>query len=110
MLGAINDWREGQVQVAVQLETVAQELEVRTEDLLQRSMSAFFAHEIRLAEWDIADLKERYRVASPVELEEKIESRQIYSHPAWEDLIEWETLEAYASRLRALQGKVEWKC
>lgn len=73
-------------------------------------MSKPFAHEIRLAEWDIADLKERYWVASPAELEEKIESRQIYSHPAWEDLIEWETLETYISRLRAFQGKVEWKC
>jgi len=93
--------------VAIQLETIAQELDVRTEDLLQRSISAFFVHEIRLTEWDIADLKERYRVASPTRLEEKIKSKQIYSHPAWEDLIEWETLEAYISRLKALQGRVE---
>ena len=93
--------------MAVQLETIAQELDVQADDLLRRSISAFFAHEIRLAEWDIADLKERYRVASPARLEEKIKSKQIYSHPAWEDLIEWETLEAYISRLRTLQEKVE---
>jgi hypothetical protein len=107
---AISSWREEQSQAVVQLETIAQELDVQTEDLLQRSVSAFFAHEIRLAEWDIADLKERYQVVSPAELEDKIKSKQIYSHPAWEDLIEWETLESYISRLRALQGKVEWEC
>jgi hypothetical protein len=102
-----NDRRGGRSEVAIQLETIAQELDVRTEDLLQRSISAFFVREIRLAEWDIADLKERYRVDSPARLEEKIKSKQIYSHPAWEDLIEWETLEAYISRLRALQEKVK---
>ena len=88
------------------VQMVAQELGMRTEVLLQRSIAAFFAREIRLAEWDIADLKERYRVVSPVELEERIKSGQIYSHPAWEDLIQWEVLDAYISHLRVLQRKL----
>ena len=43
-------------------------------------------YETRLAEQDIVDIRERYHAFTPQELDEKIESHQIYSHPAWEDL------------------------
>lgn len=93
--------------VGEQLQQFARALTLSPDELVQRSLRAFVESEIRLAEQDIADIRERYHVLAPQELHEKIESRDIYSHPAWEDLIEWETLLDHISRLRALQEELE---
>lgn len=86
------------------LETVAQELNIAPDALWQESLSAYISRELRLTEMDIADLQDRYGVASPEELKAKIESGEIYSHPAWEEMIEWENLVAYQERLNHLQA------
>lgn len=77
--------------MVIALEQVAETLQVSPEELWRQSLDAYVAREKRLAQLDIADLQDRYGVTSIAELRQKIESGAIYSHPAWEDLIEWET-------------------
>lgn len=93
--------------MVVNLTEISRRLAIPPEELERKSILSFVAHEIRLAEWDIADIKERYGVSSPVELENKIKTKVIYSHPAWEDLIHWENLEDYISRLRAIEEEMK---
>jgi hypothetical protein len=59
----------------------------------------FPERELRLVEMDIADLQDRYSVTTTTELAVRIEDGEIHSHPAWEDLIEWQNLDAYKARL-----------
>jgi hypothetical protein len=86
------------------LEDVAQKLDITPDTLWQESLNAYIARELRLIDLDVADLRDRYGVASPEELKERIDSGDVYSHPAWEDMIEWENLEAYRKRLNQLQA------
>ena len=79
--------------MAVSLEEISRRLEMPTDELVKKSLLSFVEHEVRLAEWDIADIKERYNVSSRAELENKIKNQTTHSHPAWEDLIHWENLE-----------------
>ncbi|MCP4422974.1 MAG: hypothetical protein GY803_00635 [Chloroflexi bacterium] len=88
------------------LEAVAQELNIDPDALWQESLSAYLARELRLTELDISDLQDRYGVVSPKELKAKIDSGDIYSHPAWEELIEWENLAAYQMRLNQLRDSL----
>jgi len=85
------------------LEQVAETLQVSPEDLWRQSLDAYVAREKRLAQLDIADFQDRYGVTSIAELKQKIENGAIYSHPAWEDLIEWENLSAHVQRLDSLR-------
>jgi len=94
--------------VSAQLQQFARALALSPDELVQRSLRAFIESEVRLAEKDIADIRERYHVFVPQELREKIESGKIPSHPAWEDMIEWETLLNHIARLRTLKnGMIE---
>ncbi|MCP4422817.1 MAG: hypothetical protein GY805_39915 [Chloroflexi bacterium] len=88
------------------LEVVAQELNIAPDSLWQESLNAYLARELRLTELDISDLQDRYGVVSPEELKAKIDSGDIYSHPAWEELIEWENLAAYQMRLNQLRDSL----
>ena len=54
----------------------------------------------RMAEEDIAILRDRYGVPSKKDLEKRIKRKEIYSHPAWEDLITWENLEKHMTWLK----------
>lgn len=85
------------------LEQVAETLQVSPEDLWRQSLDAYIQREKRLVQLDVADVQDRYRVSSTAELRRKIEDGVIYSHPAWEDLIEWETLQAHMQRLDSLR-------
>jgi len=85
---------------------IVSELKVAPEVLQRRSLEAFIERERRLALLDVADLQDRYGVRSVAELEAKIEQREIYSHPAWEELIEWQNLEAYLERLTRWQDEL----
>ena len=73
------------------------------ETLLRESLLAYVEQQERLTEMDIADLRDRYHVSTPEELKARIEAGSIYSHPAWEDLIEWEQLQAYLKQLAELR-------
>ncbi len=92
--------------MTVAVEQVAQILDLSPDELYRRSLAAFLEREMRLVQLDIADLQDRYGVSTRSELVAKIERGEIYSHPAWEDSIEWENLEAYARRLAQLQSEI----
>lgn len=92
--------------MTVAIEQIARELTLTPGELQRRSLEAFVERERRLAELDMADLQDRYGVATAAELARRIESGQVYSHPAWEEMIEWERLEAYVVRLNEWQAEL----
>ena len=79
---------------------ISKEFNISLDELTQRSLLAYLEHELRLAEEDIADIRDKYLVATRTELEKNIKSKKIYSHPAWEDLIAWENTEEYMTKLK----------
>ncbi len=89
------------------LDNVSQKLNIPPDDIIQMGIKAFLQREIRLAELDIADVREKYLVTSKEELEERIRNKDIHSHPAWEDLIIWENAEKHILQLKAII-KGEW--
>jgi len=88
------------------VEQVASELQMPVDGLMQRSLRAFLMQEIRAVQLDVADFQDRYTAANLTDLRRQIEGGEIYSHPAWEDSIEWERLDTYLRRLERLLGKV----
>ena len=74
--------------------------------LIHRGLVSFIEKEIRLADEDIADLMDRYNVASKEDLFEAISSKKISSHPAWEDYIVWKNKEKYVNDLKARLGRL----
>lgn len=90
--------------------TVAVELShaigIPEDELIHRGLISFIEKEVRLAEMDIADLRDRYNVASKEELYEAIKSKKIPSHPAWEDYIVWKNKEKYIEDLKTRLSRV----
>jgi hypothetical protein len=79
---------------------ISKELNISPDELTQRSLLTYLEHELRLAEEDIADIRDKYLVATKAELEKNIKSKKIYSHPAWEDLIAWENTEEHIAKIK----------
>ncbi len=71
-------------------------------DLIRKGLLALAEKEIRLAEEEIARIRERYDVFSRDALYRAIEDGQVAGHPAWEDYIVWKNKETHISQLRAL--------
>jgi hypothetical protein len=92
--------------MAVTATEISRELNVPRAELTQKSLLAYLERELRLAEEDIADMREKYLATSRQELEKNIKSRKIYSHPAWEDLIAWENTEEHISKLKKMLGSL----
>ena len=82
-------------------------LGLRPQEVLSESdlESALIEKEIRLAEQEIADIRERYDVFSKEDLVAGIEQGEIAGHPAWEDYIVWKNKEAHIARLRQAADK-----
>jgi len=93
--------------MAIAMEQIAGELTLSPDELQRRSLKAFLEREGRLVRLDIADLQDRYDVRTAAELAARIDKGLVYSHPAWEELIEWERLEAYLARLDQWQSELE---
>ena len=74
--------------------------------LIHKGLISFIEKEIRLADADIADLMDRYNVASKEDLYEAIKSKNISSHPAWEDYITWKNKEKYINDLKVRLGRL----
>jgi hypothetical protein len=92
--------------MTIAVEQIARELTVSPDELQRRSLSAYVEREQRLARLDIADLQDRYGVRTAAELASSIEQGTVASHPAWEELIEWERLEDYLVRLAKWQAEL----
>jgi len=71
-------------------------------DLVRKGMLALIEKEIRLAELEIAQIRERYDVFSKESLYQAIQAGQAAGHPAWEDYIVWKNKEAHIARLRQM--------
>ena len=71
-------------------------------ELVQRGLLALIEKEIRLAEMEIASIRERYDAFSKDALYESIQQGRTAGHPAWEDYIVWKNKEAHIQRLRSL--------
>ncbi|MEW6220971.1 MAG: hypothetical protein AB1634_15770 [Thermodesulfobacteriota bacterium] len=93
--------------MAIALEQLAEDLRISPADIINRGIAAFLDRERRAVEMDIADLADRYGVHTSAELAARIERGQICSHPAWEELIEWQNLEAYRDRLLSWQARAD---
>ena len=74
-------------------------------ELIRKGLLALVEKEIRLAENEIATIRERYDVFSKEALYKAIEEKKVAGHPAWEDYIVWKNKEAYINRLRQLAEK-----
>ena len=72
--------------------------------LIHKGLISFIEKEIRLSEADIADIRDRYNVATKDDLHEAIKSKKIPSHPAWEDYIIWKNKEKYIADLKSHLG------
>lgn len=81
---------------------LSQTLTLTESELIYKGLLAFVQKEIRLAEMEIAAIRERYDVLSKESLYQAIETRQIPGHPAWEDYIVWKNQEGHIERLRRL--------
>lgn len=90
------------------LDNISETLNIPPNQIITLGIKAFLQREMRLAELDIADLRDKYLVASQEELGNKIKNKEINSHPAWEDLIAWENSEKYITRLKAII-EAEWE-
>lgn len=91
--------------VSMEVERVARELNMPLDGLMQRSLQAFLRQESRAVQMDIADFQDRYGAATAGELRAQIEQGKVYSHPAWEDAMEWERLEDYLNRIENILNK-----
>lgn len=73
--------------------------------LIRKGMLALIAKEIRLAEQEIAEIRERYDVFSKEALLQAIQAGAVPEHPAWEDYIVWKNKEAHIAELRQMAEK-----
>ncbi len=77
-------------------------LAISDSDLIRKGLLASIEKEIRLAEWEIAQIRERYDVFSKESLYQAIKDREVAGHPAWEDYIAWKNKETHIARLRQM--------
>ena len=85
---------------------VSKALHVPPKQLIRQGVLSYVEREIRLAGEDISDLREKYLANSPKDLTRRIKSKTVASHPAWEDVIVWENLEAHLRTLRKTLQKL----
>ncbi|MDI6717421.1 MAG: hypothetical protein QME63_10860 [Actinomycetota bacterium] len=76
------------------IKKVANDIGVSVDELTASGLLAFLHEKRRKVMLDRLEILNKYDVASAVELENKIRNGEIDEHPAWEDLILLENLEA----------------
>ena len=69
-------------------------------EIVHKGLMALVEKEIRLAESEIANIRERYDVFSKEALYQAIQNGKVAPHPAWEDYIVWKNKEAHIAGLR----------
>ncbi len=74
-------------------------------ELIRKGLLALIEKELRLAEQEIATIRERYDVTSPEALYEAIQENIIVAHPAWEDYIIWKNKLAHITSLKEMLDK-----
>lgn len=79
---------------------ISKKLGIPEKELVLKGVISFIEKELRLAEGEIADLREKYDVPTKEDLYEKIKAKNVESHPAWEDYITWKNKERYIDELK----------
>ena len=75
-------------------------------EIVRKGLLVLLQEEIRLAESQIASIRERYDVFSKEALYQAIQDGEVAPHPAWEDYIVWKNKEAHIAGLRqAAEGQ-----
>lgn len=74
-------------------------------EVIRKGLLALIEKEIRLAELEIANIRERYDVFSKESLYQAIQEGHVAGHPAWEDYIVWKNKEVYIAQLRQAAEK-----
>ncbi len=74
-------------------------------EIVRKGLLALAEKEIRLAEQEIAEIRERYDMFSKEALYQAIQEGKVAGHPAWEDYIVWKNKEAHIARLRQVVDK-----
>lgn len=69
-------------------------------EVIRKGLLALIEKEIRFAENEIAEIRERYDLFSKEMLLQAIQDGKVIEHPAWEDYIVWKNKEAHIARLR----------
>ncbi len=85
--------------VGVSFAAIAEQLRIPEPELERKALKTFLEAEFRSVDERIMALIVRYRVRHARGLEELISQHSVEEHPAWEDLIEWEGLEARREKL-----------
>lgn len=73
--------------------------------VIRKGMLALIGKKMRLAEQEIAEIRERYDVFSKDALLQAIQAGTTPEHPAWEDYIIWKNKEAHIIELRQMAEK-----
>ncbi|MBE0517443.1 MAG: hypothetical protein IBX41_08685 [Methanophagales archaeon] len=76
------------------LDKIVKEEGIEKEELISLSLLTYLMEKKRKCMEDRLEILKRYGVASAEELENKIKEGAVKEHPAWEDLIAVENLEA----------------
>ena len=79
---------------------ISKKLGIPEKELVLKGVISFIEKELRLAEGEIADLREKYDVPTKEALYEKIKAKNVESHPAWEDYTTWKNKERYIDELK----------
>jgi len=69
-------------------------------EIIRKGLFALIEKEIRFAENEIAEIRERYDLLTKEKLLHAIQNSLVVEHPAWEDYIVWKNKEAHIARLR----------
>ncbi|MFQ6062880.1 MAG: hypothetical protein ACE5J9_06865 [Methanosarcinales archaeon] len=88
---------------------ISQTIGISEKELIEKGLESFIEKEIRLVARDIADICERYNVASKEDLYNAIASGSVAGHPAWEDYIVWKNKEIYLRELKNYLKKIKLK-
>ncbi|MGC9444912.1 MAG: hypothetical protein ACP5E9_08335 [Candidatus Methanospirareceae archaeon] len=85
------------------LDKVEKEEGIKREEIISLSLLSYLIEKKRACMRDGLELLKRYGVRSAKELEEKIKEGTVLEHPAWEDLIAVENLEA---RIKEIESDI----
>ncbi len=82
--------------------SLSRQLGLPESELIHKSLLAFIEKEIRLAEQEIANIRERYSVFSEDALCQAVKDGTVAEHPVWEDYIIWKNKLAHIDYLHKL--------
>jgi len=86
------------------LDQISQEINLDRETLINQGIRSFLKEKRTALMLDRLQILSRYQVTSKEGLQQKIEAGEIEDHPAWEDLILVENLDA---DLKKINGYLE---